>query len=195
MLRLNHLLTTVGCAVLLSACTAIQPSTPVPAPAVQSGGTDHSMHMTADAPFDAAFIDSMIEHHQGALAMAEELKANTERPELLTLADAIIAAQTTEIAQMQEWRAAWYPDLAPTTGVGMDMGDMEIAADDGTPFDQRFLLAMIAHHEGAVGMAEMALEQSERPEVRALAEAILAAQRAEIEQMHAWLADWYNVTQ
>ena len=127
--------------------------------------------------------------------MAEEVIANSERPELRTLADAIIGAQTAEIAQMQEWRAAWFPDLAPTAGVAMDMGDMRIGPDDGTPFDQRFLVAMISHHQGAIGMADMALEQSERPEIRTLAEAIIAAQTAEIEQMRAWLADWYNVTE
>jgi uncharacterized protein (DUF305 family) len=188
MLTITRLLTAACCAVLLSACTAAQP-------AAEAGANDHDTHMTTDAPFDAAFIDSMIEHHEGAIAMAEEVKANGERPELLALADAIITAQTAEIAQMQEWRAAWFPDLAPTAGVGMDMGDMGVPADDGTPFDQRFLVAMISHHQGAIAMAEMALEHSERPEIRTLAEAIIAAQTSEIEQMRAWLADWYNVTQ
>ncbi len=195
MLPITRLFTVACCVVVLSACTAVQPGAPAAAPTAQSGGTDHSGHMTTDAPFDAAFIDGMIEHHQGAIAMAEEVIANSERPELRTLADAIIGAQTAEIAQMQEWRAAWFPDLAPTAGVAMDMGDMRIGPDDGTPFDQRFLVAMISHHQGAIGMADMALEQSERPEIRTLAEAIIAAQTAEIEQMRAWLADWYNVTE
>jgi len=192
-------------ALSVSACTAVQPmmpaaqETPPAAPSTTPGPEGSpsmpGMDMSSDAPFDAAFIDSMTEHHQGAIAMAEEVLATSERPELLALVDAIIAAQTAEITRMQEWRAAWFPDLAPTGGMGMDMGGMSVGSDDGTPFDQRFLVAMISHHQGAIEMADMALQMSERPEIRTLAEAIIAAQTAEIEQMRGWLAEWYNVTQ
>ncbi len=159
---------------------------------------DHSSHMQADSetPFDAAFIDGMIEHHQGAIAMAQIVLDESEQPELRTFAEAIISAQDGEIAQMQEWRTAWFPDLAPTTGMemGMEMGDMSIAEDPDKPFEQRFIEAMISHHQGAIDMADMALEMSERAEIRTLAEAIIAAQTAEIEQMQGWLAEWYGVT-
>lgn len=58
-------------------------------------------------------------------------------------------------------------------------------------FDLRFLDGMILHHEGAVVMAEAALQNSSRGEIKQLAEAILAAQRGEIEQMKRWRSDWY----
>jgi len=58
-------------------------------------------------------------------------------------------------------------------------------------FDLRFLDAMILHHEGAVSMAEEALQKSRRREIRQLAEAILTAQSQEIEQMRAWRLSWY----
>ena len=63
---------------------------------------------TAD-PFDQAFIDAMIEHHESAIAAAEIIKEATERPELLSLADAIIDGQQREIDQMETWRSEWYP--------------------------------------------------------------------------------------
>jgi hypothetical protein len=76
-----------------------------------TGGTGMSMGMMEVAagaePYDLRFIDAMIPHHQGAIDMAEDLKKNTQRPELLKLADDIVTAQTAEIAQMREWRAAW----------------------------------------------------------------------------------------
>jgi len=62
---------------------------------------------TGDA-LDAAFIDEMIVHHQGAIDMANTLLKGTKRPELIKMANDIIAAQTKEIEQMKAWRTAWF---------------------------------------------------------------------------------------
>ena len=160
--------------------------------ATQMGGMDHSMmNMDPSQPFDAQFIDSMIEHHQGAVAMAEQVLAEAEHAELRTMADAIIAAQTQEIAAMTTWRQDWYPGLAPTGGMGMHMGEMVISSDESKPFDQRFLEAMISHHQGAIEMAQMAQHMAEHEEIKTLADAIITAQQAEIEQMQNWLKAWF----
>jgi uncharacterized protein (DUF305 family) len=150
--------------------------------------------MPSDVPFDAMFIDSMIEHHQGAIDMAEMVLEQAEHEEVRTLAEVIISAQTAEIEQLRAWRSEWYPDLLPTEGMGMDMGEMMFSEDESLPLEQRFIEAMISHHQGAIDMAEMALVQAENEEIRTLAEAIIAAQTAEIEQMQGWLAEWYGTT-
>lgn len=59
-------------------------------------------------PFDKAFIEEMITHHQMAVMMAQMLKPSTTRPEMKQLADDIIEAQTKEIEQMRNWYSQWY---------------------------------------------------------------------------------------
>ncbi len=178
-----------------TAMAAMGAATAAPtAPAGMDHGAMQPTAVAGTAPYDAQFIDSMIMHHQGAIDMANQALKEAEKPEIKTLAENIVKAQQSEIAQMQDWRKAWYPDLAPTGGMNMAMGEMMIGTDANKPFDQRFIEAMISHHQGAIGMAEMALEQSEHEEIRTLAEAIIAAQNAEIEQMQGWLAEWYGVT-
>jgi uncharacterized protein (DUF305 family) len=49
------------------------------------------------AGFDKAWAAMMIEHHQGAISMAEAVKAGGSNPEILALAEAIIAGQSKEI--------------------------------------------------------------------------------------------------
>ena len=53
--------------------------------------------------------------------------------------------------------------------------------------DVAFACGMIAHHQGAIDMAEVLLENGEDAEMRALAETIIAAQEAEIAEMTKWL--------
>lgn len=56
--------------------------------------------------------------------------------------------------------------------------------------DVAFAQGMIPHHEQAIEMAEMAIEQASAPEVRDLAERIKAAQGPEIETLRGWLEEW-----
>lgn len=54
-----------------------------------------------------------------------------------------------------------------------------------------FLSLMIPHHEEAIATAQRVLEYSDRPEMREFAQDIINVQTAEIEQMEAWLGEWY----
>lgn len=89
------------------------------------GMNDHAMGMDMDidalrgaTPFDQAFIDAMVPHHRGAIAMAKAELANGTQPALRQMAGHIISAQTKEIEQMKWWRTAWYGSAKVPTHTG-----------------------------------------------------------------------------
>jgi uncharacterized protein (DUF305 family) len=66
-------------------------------------------------PFDKAFIDAMIPHHQAAIEMAEVAQQESTNPRIRDVARSIIAAQKADIAQMTQWRRQWYPESTLTS--------------------------------------------------------------------------------
>lgn len=66
----------------------------------------------------------------------------------------------------------------------------EYAALKGEDYDRLFIANMIAHHQGAVDMAELALTSAKHQEIKDLSTAIVSAQKAEIKDMISWQAQW-----
>ena len=142
-------------------------------------------------PFDRSFIDAMVPHHRAAIDMAREAKrAGLSQPELVEVADDIIASQQGEIDQMLGWREAWFGSrqIDPEGAAELGMSDAEMgmehdpgAISEAADVDTAFAAAMIPHHEGAVAMAHEAQERAEHEEIRALADDIIEAQEREIE--------------
>lgn len=78
--------------------------------------------------------------------------------------------------------------FAQTMKTGMDRMDRDMAAApmNGNP-DHDFVTMMIPHHQGAIDMAKGELEYGKDPEMRHLAQQIVADQQAEIDLMNVWL--------
>jgi len=57
--------------------------------------------------FDKAFLSEMINHHQGAIDMANLAQQNAKHSEIKDLAGTIVTAQTNEITQMRSWQRQW----------------------------------------------------------------------------------------
>jgi uncharacterized protein (DUF305 family) len=154
---------------------------------------------------DKHFIEQMIPHHEGAIAMANLALQKAKRPEIKTLATAIIAAQTTEIQEMNGWYKEWFGNTVPkvSTGMmgggmmsqsGMHMGGQEdmTALENATDFDKAFIEEMIPHHQLAIMMANMLQSGTNRPEMQQLAKNIISSQSKEIQQMQSWYVQWYK---
>jgi len=90
------------------------------------------------------------------------------------------------------------PGSAPmveTMGTQGHADDMYGVSEGGVPqtgseLDELFINMMVPHHQGAVAMANIALERAEHPEIKDMANAIIASQQAEINQMKSWKQKW-----
>jgi len=148
----------------------------------------------------------MIPHHEQAVEMADlalDPRADASA-QVKQLARQIKGAQDPEIEMMTQWLQQWGAptempgttgDLAGMDHSGHDMGGMTMSGmmtaeqmqdlhqATGATFNTMWLEMMIAHHEGAIAMAEQVKASSTDPAVTRLADEIIAAQRAEITTM------------
>ncbi|MEK7134002.1 MAG: DUF305 domain-containing protein [Patescibacteria group bacterium] len=147
---------------------------------------------------DRHFIEQMIPHHEGAIAMAKIALERSKRPEIISLANGIIGAQQKEISDMRSWYQSWYGSVPPEGGAGMmRMGNMGgdpsvLNSVSALEFDREFIRQMIPHHEMAITMAQMLRTSTQRSEMKQLAGNIITSQSSEIEMMRGWLQSWYG---
>lgn len=167
--------------------------------------------LTRNERAEIRFLEGMIDHHQMALDMANDCLENGDGDEILAICQAVIAAQTPEIEQMQAWLAEWYnieyspmsmPEMLAMMadddgGHGGHGGHSTMHSDppmmmgmmagfnrlSGVDYDVAWLESMIDHHDDALHMAERILPRAVHPELAELAEKIIVDQSAEIEAM------------
>jgi uncharacterized protein (DUF305 family) len=84
------------------------------APSTMDMAADVEQLRLAPEPFDVAFIDAMVPHHQDAVDASRAVLQRGIRPETRTLASAIVDAQLREIGLMQQWRVAWSGNAGPS---------------------------------------------------------------------------------
>lgn len=178
-MRIATVLAAVVTTAVMASCGASPEPDPQPAE-----------HNTADV----MFAQMMIPHHQQALDMAAMVPSRTTNRKLIVMAKHIALDQQAQIGTLQELLQQWgeSPDHAGHGAMGM-AGMVDAATMDrlptltGAEFDDLWLQAMIAHHQGAVGMAEAEIAQGQNPAAVKMAKIIVEWQQFEIGQMHAML--------
>jgi uncharacterized protein (DUF305 family) len=144
---------------------------------------------------DVEFAQSMIAHHEQAIEMAEIAQdpARQAGADVVALAGRIAAAQDPEIDRMVGWLEAWGQPVQMDTSDGHDMSEMTgmmsaedmdaLATTTGTEFDDMWLTMMVEHHEGAIEMATAIGAECTSLEVKTLADEVVVAQEAEVDEM------------
>ena len=177
-------------ALLLGACGSSDMSS------MDMGSSDMDNSIPESADFndaDVMFAQMMIPHHEQAIEMSDiALDPNTgASAAIIALATQIKGAQDPEISQMKNLLTTWG---MPTKMGSMDhssMMDGMLSLEEmntlgqlkGAEFDKAWAKGMIAHHEGAIEMANDVLANGKNSEILALANAVVSGQSTEIETL------------
>ncbi|MEU4710045.1 DUF305 domain-containing protein [Nocardia salmonicida] len=192
----THILVAAAASVLLAAGCSDDSTATHP--------TEHSTTTTTSAAastdfndVDVSFLQMMYPHHAQAVEMAKMVPSHTQNQQLIALAAQVEKAQAPEMQQITDLLAG-FGEPAPSATEGHGGHDMPgmmtdaqmsaLRAANGADFDRQWLEMMIAHHEGAVGMAQTELNGGVNPPSRQLATKIIADQEAEIATMRDMLA-------
>ena len=141
---------------------------------------------------DVTFTQGMIPHHEQAIDMANLVLADGADAKVKDLAQRIKAAQDPEVKLMKGWLSTWGEkemamdgSMAGHSMNGMVSGDemKALGGLKGADLDKRFVALMIAHHDGAIEMANTQLKNGKSAAVKTLANAVVKAQQAEIDEM------------
>lgn len=174
----------IAASLLLTGCTTV------------AALEEHDHMVSENSEFSAAdvmFAQMMIPHHQQAVDLGVIAENGGASPEVLALAKDISHDQTHEIEHMQAWLTAAGAGEHMDHNMAMDgmltEAELEtLKAAKGAEFDRLFLEGMIAHHEGAISMAQDVID-SKNPEVAELAASIIESQTKQIEYMKELLAN------
>lgn len=155
------------------------------------------------ASFDQQFIDMAIPHHATIVSAAGAALIRVEDPELRAVSVDIVLDQAVEVDKLRDLRMRLTGSSLPTpidmtmmttmpgmtgidpTGMAQQMDPAAFTAQvcDAPEADLTFIDLTIAHHQVAVMMAQVAMDQATDPELRALATHSVLTQQAQIAEL------------
>lgn len=153
------------------------------------------MRQMQSTQFEQNFLQNMIRHHQGALAMSRLAIAKATHPELRRFAQRTINNQGREEQEFASWLKNRYKASFSKQPMPVDVQmSANLNTLSGRDFEIQFLKDMIVHHTEAVQMSRDAEQKAVNPDVKAAATEIAKNQSAEIDQLKSWASSWYGLT-
>lgn len=168
--------------------------------------------MAMEMEFDQLYIDMMILHHQGIIALAQASQPRLTDARLQAMAQNIIDVQSAENEELRGYRVQWYgssesmsmdeammrtmmQEMPGLTGTMDEMAmqmdpQAEVAAfcAEANP-DLAFIDLAIPHHEMAIEASQAAVTRAKHPEIQALAQRVIDDQQREIEELNSIRAE------
>jgi uncharacterized protein (DUF305 family) len=129
--------------------------------------------------------------------MAKLAVQRTDRRQIKQLARGIISTQNAEMERLQTLNRRLQQAGVEPGDLAMPAHERGMAGDpsglrEAKPFDREFIDMMIAHHQGAIGMARMELKRGDSAPLKELAQKIIDAQADEIDEMNTWRVNWFG---
>lgn len=178
--------------------------------------TDDTGDVAIVAPFDLTFLDALIAHAEGSAVLADIAAVRAEHAELRQAAPVIAASLREEAGILRILREQWYPGAPPVpllqtvslldealsaSGAPADSGigeanpidtatDARALCEVSRAFDPVFLDLITQRHYGDIGLAGLAQERAEHPELGAIATDLRARREADLVQFASWQAAW-----
>ncbi|WET81389.1 DUF305 domain-containing protein [Amycolatopsis sp. QT-25] len=171
----------------------------VPGRPGEQAGTAAPGPVNRDQPNDAdvEYMTMMVPHHRQAKVMTDLVPGKTANEQIRAIAGRISVAQDGEVAMMKTWladRGKPVPgeghaghggghEHALMPGMATEAQLADLRAANGVAFEKLFLDLMIAHHQGALTMAETQLGKGVEIKAQEMAQEVVTGQTAEIERM------------
>ena len=201
MLGSKQLFTSAALALLLASCGSGPDADEAPAGVASSATStmndpdnpfatsemamNDKMMAAVGANVSDTWAKQMIEHHRGAIAMSEVVLTLNPTTDVRTMAQQTISKQGKEIEQLTKMLSTSPADpasLEPYRSANMTMHDGMMAAK-GADASETYLRKMLAHHEGAIAMSDVALKNGVTGAIKQQVEKTRADQQNEVEMV------------
>lgn len=152
----------------------------------QSPEVEIHAHGEVDAPRgDTEVLDEMLRYHRVAVWMADQVIARGERPEVKQAAEALRAAETMDIGEVEVVRKAVGLRAPAPDDFGAKMAGLREAMSgaSGAELDSMFINNMVAHHARALIALKQASSTTSDERVKALAADVAERDTAHLERM------------
>ena len=155
--------------------------------------TPDSNQPPASDATDVWFMQHMVGHLLQTTSILHLASDRITRPKLTLLANTINQQGEAHLAQLQAWLASrglapYDPQQQPSSRKESDLERLTQSGE--AKFDLAFLTVMTARHRAGSRLAATELRDGSLPEVRQLAQQLLAEQQAQIATMTAWKRVW-----
>jgi uncharacterized protein (DUF305 family) len=137
------------------------------------------------AKSDGELAAMLIEHHQGAIRMAQREQAQGEDPKVKQLARDTARKQARELDQLQEIAQKYgaKPHMPEKMQQKQQQSEQMLQQAKGRDLDEQFLHQMIEHHQDGIAMVKASQPNLKDQKLRDLTQKMIKDQQEEIEKM------------